>query len=172
MKLADCTENHKPLILDILNDAIINTTALYEYRPRTIQVMDAWFEAKRQGNFPVFGAFDENDNLLGFGSYGPFRNFPAFKYSVEHSIYVKESARGKGVGRFLLEGVISKAITQDYHVLVGAIDADNTASIKLHEKAGFLFSGKISQAGFKFGRWLDLAFYQMILRTPSSPTDG
>lgn len=172
MRLAECTDMHKPLILDILNDAIVNTTALYEYRPRTLQLMDAWFEAKRQGDYPVIGAFDEEGDLLGFGTYGPFRNYPGFKYTVEHSVYVKGSARGKGVGTFLLEGVISKAVVQDYHVLVGAIDADNTASIRLHEKAGFSLSGKISQAGFKFGRWLDLAFYQMILRTPSSPTDG
>lgn len=172
MRLVECAESHKPLILDILNDAIANTTALYEYRPRTLQMMDAWFEAKRLGNFPVIGALDEKDGLLGFGTYGTFRNFPGFKYTVEHSIYVKSSARGKGVGTFLLEGVIAKAVAQDYHVLVGGIDAENIPSIRLHEKVGFRFSGKISQAGFKFGRWLDLAFYQLILRTPSSPTDG
>ena len=172
MKLAECSESCKPAILEIFNDAIANTTALYDYRPRTLQMMDAWFETKRAGRFPIIGAFDEMGALLGFGTYGTFRSFPAYKYTVEHSVYVQGAARGKGIGKALLQEIILKAKEQDLHVLVGAIDASNLASIALHEKAGFTFSGKISQAGFKFGRWLELSFYQLILSTPSEPMDG
>jgi phosphinothricin acetyltransferase len=109
---------------------------------------------------------------LGFGSYGMFRERPAYKYTVEHSIYVDTRFRGQGIGRRLLEAVIEAAGKQDYHVMVGGIDASNTLSIKLHESLGFTHCGTVQQAGFKFGRWLDLALYQKILATPATPVDG
>jgi len=126
-------------------------------------MMDSWFEAKRKGNYPVIGAFDDNGRLLGFGSYGAFRNFPAYKYTVEHSIYVDSKTRGQQIGKKLLGEVIRLVENQGYHVLVGGIDAANSVSIRMHEKAGFKRCGRIEQAGFKFGKWLDLCFYQLIL---------
>jgi phosphinothricin acetyltransferase len=110
--------------------------------------------------------------LAGFASYGIFRAWPAYKYSVEHSVYVDARFRGQGIGRRLLEAVIASAREQDYHVLIGGIDATNRASIALHERMGFTHCGTIQQVGFKFGRWLDLAFYQLALPTPLQPTDG
>ena len=83
----------------IFNDAIANSTALYEYRPRTLDYMTAWFDGKRKGNYPVIGATDTDYQLLGFASYGPFRPHPAYKYTVEHSVYVAPASRGRGVGR-------------------------------------------------------------------------
>jgi phosphinothricin acetyltransferase len=109
---------------------------------------------------------------MGFASYGPFRAWPAYKYSVEHSVYVDARFRRRGIGCLLLERLIEAAQSQDYHVLVGAIDAANRESIALHQRLGFTHCGTIRQAGFKFGRWLDLAFYQLILATPSQPMDG
>jgi L-amino acid N-acyltransferase len=172
MKIHDCGESEKAAILEILNDAILHSTALYDYKPRTMEMMDHWFDAKRKGGYPVLGAFSDDEELLGFGSYGPFRNWPAYKYTVEHSLYVKNTMRGKGIGKTLLQEVIDAAARQEYHVLVGGIDASNTASIKLHETMGFKYSGTIEHAGFKFGRWLDLAFYQLILKTPEHPVEG
>ena len=109
---------------------------------------------------------------MGFGSYGAFRAWPGYKYTVEHSIYVDGKFRGRGLGKLLLQEVIGCARNQNYHVLVGAIDSQNAVSIKLHERFGFVHAGTIRQAGFKFGRWLDLVFYQLILETPSAPVDG
>jgi phosphinothricin acetyltransferase len=134
--------------------------------------MGRWFEAKAKGNYPVIGAEGENGELMGFASYGPFRAWPAYKYSIEHSVYVDARFRRRGVGRLLLERVIEAAQGQDYHVLIGAIDADNRESIALHQKLGFTHCGTIRQAGFKFGRWLDLAFYQLTVATPLRPVDG
>ena len=171
MKIYPCSAQDKPAILAILNEAIVNTTALYDYHPRTPEMMDSWFEAKQKNNYPVIGAFRENE-LLGFATYGQFRNWPAYKYSVEHSVYVKDSARGKGIGTHLLQDLIQKAIAQDYHTLIGGIDAANESSIRLHEKLGFHHAGTIRHAGYKFGRWLDLAFYQLILDTPAHPVEG
>ena len=171
--LAPCHfDAHAAAILDIFNDAIANSTALYEYRPRTMQTMQAWFDAKHTGNHPVVGAFAADGQLLGFASWGAFRAFPAFKYTVEHSVYIHHAHRGKGLGLLLMQRLIEAAMGQDYHVMVGGIDASNAASIRLHERLGFTHSGTIQQAGFKFGRWLDLAFYQLILSTPRDPRDG
>ena len=173
MRLEQCTlAEHGVAILEILNDAIVTSTALYDYQPRELTSMTDWFRAKAQGAFPVWGAFDESGRLLGFASYGTFRAFPAYKYSVEHSVYVERACRGRGVGKALMQRLIQSATEQQKHVLVGGIDAENRPSISLHEQLGFTHAGTIKQAGFKFGRWLDLAFYQLLLATPAQPGDG
>lgn len=173
MKLVQCSHaEHAPAILEIFNEAIVNSTALYDYRPRTLDSMVGWFKAKEAGRFPVVGVESEDGELLGFASYGTFRAWPAYKYSVEHSIYVHKDHRGKRFGKLLLERLIVEAAAQQYHVMVGGIDVANTASIALHEHLGFKHCGTIHEAGFKFGRWLDLAFYQLILSTPAAPNDG
>ena len=173
MPIVSCTEaRHAPAILAIFNDAIANSTALYEYHPRTMETMEKWFAAKRAGGYPVIGIEDEAGALLGFASYGAFRGYPANKYSVEHSVYVRGDQRGKGLGRLLLAEVIALARQAELHVLVGGIDAANGASIALHEQLGFVHAGTVRHAAFKFGRWLDLAFYQLILETPAHPVDG
>jgi L-amino acid N-acyltransferase YncA len=134
--------------------------------------MVAWFATKRSNGFPVIGLEDEAGTLLGFASYGTFRAWPAYKYSVEHSIYVHKDHRGKGLGRTLLGAIVEAAQARNVHTLIGGIDATNAGSIALHESLGFTHAGTIRQAGFKFGRWLDLAFYQRILDTPAEPVDG
>jgi phosphinothricin acetyltransferase len=173
MQLITCSHAlHAAPILAILNEAIANSTALYDYRPRTLDSMRTWFQAKEAGGFPVIGLVDEDGTLLGFASYGTFRAFPAYKYTVEHSVYVHHAHRGRGLGRQLLRALIEHARAQGLHVLVGGIDAANQGSIALHTRLGFTHCGTVRQAGFKFGRWLDLAFYQLVLDTPAQPVDG
>ena len=173
MQLALCQfDTDAEAILAIFNHAILHTTALYEYNPRTIATMQQWFANKAAGNYPVWGLKNSEGVLVAFGSYGTFRAFPAFKYSVEHSVYVHPDHQGKGYGRMMLTQLIESAQQQNYHLLIGGIDASNSGSIALHQKLGFVHSGTITQAGFKFGRWLDLAFYQLTLNTPTVPVDG
>lgn len=173
MKLIDCTEErHAAAILEIFNDAIVTSTALYDYKPRAPESMVAWFATKRANGFPVIGIEDDAGTLLGFASYGTFRAWPAYKYSVEHSIYIHREHRGRGLGRRLLQAIVDAARERQVHTLIGGIDAANDASIALHRAMGFEHAGTIRQAGFKFGRWLDLAFYQRILETPAQPVDG
>jgi len=173
MRIVQCThDRHADAILAIFNEAILNSTALYDYKPRTREMMTAWFEVKARGRFPVIGIESDSGELMGFGSYGTFRAFPAYKYTVEHSVYVDARFRGRGVGKRLLQEIINAAEQQNFHVLVGAIDASNSVSIRLHETLGFTVCGTIRQAGFKFNRWLDLVFYQLILKTPAEPKDG
>jgi L-amino acid N-acyltransferase len=171
--VVNCTlHEHGEAILAIFNHAIVNTTALYDYQKRTMEDMAKWFEVKRAGNYPVIGLVGEAGELLGFASYGEFRSRPAYKYTVEHSIYVRHDQRGKGLGKELLRLIVAAAEAQGRHAVIGVIDAENTGSIGLHEKAGFKRVGTMPQIGFKFGRWLDTVFYQLTLPTPQNPTDG
>ncbi|GHT01836.1 N-acetyltransferase [Bacteroidia bacterium] len=164
MVIRPITTAQLPEILAIFNEAIVNTTALYDYEPRTLEKVNQWYEAHTQSDFPIIGAFDEADTLLGFAAYGSFRPHDAYQFTVEHSVYVRTDARGRGIGKTLLTALIAEAHKHPVHSLLGVIDADNTVSIHLHEKLGFKFCGKIPQSGFKFGRWLDVVFYQLQLQ--------
>ena len=172
MKIINCTKDHAPAILDILNEAIINSTALYDYTPRGIETMTPWFDVKMKNHFPVIGLVDDEGQLMAFGTYGTFRAWPAYKYSIEHSLYVHQDHRGKGYGKIILQQLIRDAKDKGYHNLIAGIDSQNITSIKLHEASGFVFCGRIEHAGFKFSRWLDLDFYQLLLPTPEHPQDG
>ena len=167
-----CTARHLPAILDIWNEAIANTTVLYDYQPRTSAMVEEWFEKRKAGKFPVLGVEAEDGALVGFATYGPFRAFPAYKYTVEHSVYVDKSRRSHGVGKLLMYALINAAEQQDLHVMIGAIDTENTGSIRFHRAFGFEPCGTIRQVAYKFGRWLDADFYQLILHTPKNPADG
>ena len=173
MNIVACDyEHHATPILAILNHAIVSSTALFDYKPRALETMVEWFRAKTARQFPVLGAVADDGALMGFATYGTFRAWPAYKYTVEHSVYVDEGHRRKGVARALMTRLIAVAEEQSYHVIVGGIDATNAASIALHEQLGFARCGVIHHAGFKFGRWLDLVFYELRLRTPARPVDG
>jgi L-amino acid N-acyltransferase len=165
-------EHHAAAILAILNDAIVHSTALFDYKPRAPETMVEWFRVKKTHQFPVLGAVADDGTLLGFATYGTFRAWPAYKYTIEHSVYVHRDHRRRGVARTLMKRLIAVAAEQDYHVLVAGIDATNAASIALHEELGFVRAGTIHHAGFKFGRWLDLTLYELRLGTPARPVDG
>ncbi|QXH44387.1 GNAT family N-acetyltransferase [Pseudomonas xanthosomatis] len=167
-----CTEErHSAAILEIFNHAILTSTALYDYKPRSPESMVGWFETKRRNHFPVLGVEDDAGRLLGFASYATFRAWPAYKYSVEHSIYIHHECRGQGLGKLLMQKLIEEAIARDVHTMIGGIDTTNLGSIALHERLGFVEAGVIRQAAYKFGKWLDLGFYQLILQTPLVPDE-
>lgn len=169
----ECTpERHGAAILDIFNDAIVHSTALWDYQPRKPEAMTAWFAAKRAAAHPVIGFESTAGELLAFGSWGPFRAWPAYKYSVEHSVYVHRDHRGRGLGRQVLQTLQTEAVARGVHVMVGGIEAGNIASIALHAAEGFERVGVVREAGFKFGRWLDLVLMQRVLHTPDEPQDG
>ena len=163
LSIIPCEEQHLEAIRGIYNHEILHTTALYEYEPRSIETMAAWWAAKRAAALPVCGVEVEPGVLAGFATFGPFRPFAAYQHSVEHSVYVDRRFRGRGVGRTLLAAVIDEARARDLHMMVGVIDATNAASISLHSRFGFTRGGTLREAGFKFGRWLDVEFWQLIL---------
>lgn len=162
ISIRNATANDLAQILDIYNDAILNTTAVYDYEPHTLEMRKQWFEIKQQQEFPVFLA-EENDEVIGFSSFGPFRAWAGYKYSVEHSIYVKDGQRGKGIGKLLMQPLIDAAKEMKLHTIIAGIDADNKLSIEFHKQFGFEEVGYFKEVGWKFERWLDLVFMQLIL---------
>lgn len=169
--LRKAKESDLPEILDIYNDAIINTTAVYSYEPQTLESRLDWFRNKQENGYPIL-VIEDGGQVRGFATYGPFRAWPAYKYSIEHSVYVHKDYRGKGAGKLLMHEIINLAEINGYATLIAGIDATNQASIALHQTLGFSHSGTIRRAGYKFGQWLNLAFYQLDLRGPLEPTEG
>lgn len=164
MQLIDCSfEQHSPAILAIFNQAILTSTALYEYQPRTEEFMRNWFALKAANRFPVVGAINAAGELMGFASYGSFRAFEGYKFTVEHSVYIHPDHQRKGLGKALLQELIIRARDQGYHVMLGVIDVNNSGSIALHRQLGFSEQGRLAQVGFKFGRWLDVVIYHRLL---------
>ena len=170
--IISCTAAHLPTIQTIYNDAILHSTSLYEYTPRSEEVMREWFEQRQRDEIPVLGIEWEPGLLAGFATWGPFRPRAAYKYSAEHSVYVDERFRGGGIGKQLLQAIVVEAEKHDIHTLSAGIDATNVASVALHSSLGFRCCGTVREAGFKFGRWLDLEFWQLILPSPVDPVDG
>ncbi len=149
-------------ILDIVNHNILNSTALYDYKPRTLENQIAIFEEKLKKGFPIIVAVD-NETLVGFGYYSEFRFREAYKFTVEHSVYAHPNHIGKGIGKLILENLINLAKLQKLHTMIGVIDAENKSSIEFHKKFGFEIAGTIKDSGFKFDRWLHSVFMQKML---------
>ncbi|MBK1878319.1 GNAT family N-acetyltransferase [Pelagicoccus mobilis] len=156
-------EQQGAAILEIFNDAIAHTTALYDYQERTLDDMRSWFAAKHEGNLPVVGLESSDKKLMGFATYGRFRPQAAYLHTVEHSVYVHSDYRGNGLGRTLLVELIQRAKEQGHHQMLGLIDAQNEASIHLHQSIGFQHAGTLKEVGYKFERWLDVEIYQLPL---------
>jgi phosphinothricin acetyltransferase len=133
--------------------------------------MASWFEVRRKYNCPVIGIESDGGELLGFASYGPFRPFDGYKYTIEHSVYVRDDHCGKGLGSKLLKELIKKAEQQNYHIMIGCIDAGNQGSIAFHERLGFVNCGTMKEVGYKFGAWRDVVFCQLTLKTPANPVE-
>jgi phosphinothricin acetyltransferase len=149
-------------ILDIINYNIINATALYDYNIRTLAQQEAILDSKIQAGFPVIVA-ENNGEVVGFGMYSEFRFREAYKYTVEHSVYVQQDNQGLGIGKLLLSELIQLAKQQGLHTMIGVIDSENQTSIDFHHQFGFKTVGIINESGFKFNRWLDSVFVQLIL---------
>ncbi|MFB3167262.1 N-acetyltransferase family protein [Neobacillus sp. 179-C4.2 HS] len=157
-------------ILDIYNDAVLHTTAVYTYKAQTLESREIWFKQKMDEGYPVV-VYELDNKVVGFATFGPFRPWPAYKYSIEHSIYVDSNYQRKGIASSLLKEIISIANEREYKTLIGGIDAANDKSIAMHEKFGFVHAGTIINAGYKFNTWLDLAFYQLNLDGPNKPIE-
>jgi len=157
------TTEDLPAILDIVNYNILNSSSIYDYAERSIEVMQEWFRDKQAHHWPVIVAI-KDEAVVGYGTYGTFRFKEGYKYTVEHSVYVSPHHIGKGIGKLLLAELITQAKEQGLHTMIGCIDADNKGSIDFHKKFGFVESGILKQVAYKFDRWLDLQFMQLILK--------
>jgi L-amino acid N-acyltransferase YncA len=152
-------ENDLPAILAIYNDAVLNSTAIWNEAPSDLTTRRAWFDTRRAAGFPVLAA-EEDGRVVGYGSFGDFRPFDGYRVTVEHSLYVAADARGRGHGSALLTVLMDEARAREKRIMVGGIDATNTPSIALHAKFGFVEVGRLPRVGEKFGRPLDLVLMQ------------
>ena len=155
------TEDTKA-ILDIINHNILHSTSLYDYSVRSFEQQKAILEEKIQKGFPVIVAENKGE-VIGFGMYSEFRFREAYQFTVEHSVYVADNQLGKGIGKLLLSELIVLAKAQKLHTMIGVIDSENQNSIAFHEQFGFKIVGTIKESGYKFDRWLDSVFMQLLL---------
>ncbi|MES2821473.1 MAG: N-acetyltransferase family protein [Pseudomonadota bacterium] len=167
MIIHDATPDDLPGILAIYNDAVLNTTAIWNETEVDLANRQAWLEERRAAGFPVLVARDPEGEVLGYASYGTWRAIQGFRHTVEHSVYVRADRHGQGLGPRLMQALIERARWAGLHVMVAAIEAENAASIRLHQRLGFVVTGQMPQVGRKFERWLDLTFMQLIL-TPEA----
>ena len=162
MIIREAIEPDLPGILAIYNDVIATSTAVYALAPVEIGERRAWLAGRRSQGYPVLVA-QEGSAIAGFASFGDFRAWPGYRYTVEHSVHVAATRRGLGIGRRLVEALIPIAVDLGKHVMIGGIDAANDASIRFHEQLGFERAALLRQVGFKFERWLDLLFMQRFI---------
>lgn len=152
-------------ICEIYNDAVANTTAIWNETLVDVANRAAWLKAREDAGYPVLVAVSDEGDVIGYASFGDWRAFDGYRHTVEHSVYVHKGRRGGGIGRSLMVALIAEAERVGKHVMVAGIESENTASIRLHAQLGFVETGRMREVGTKFGRWLDLTFMQLVLRT-------
>jgi phosphinothricin acetyltransferase len=162
VQVRDAREEDLAGVLAIYNDVIATTTAIFRDEPATLEDRREWWQARAAQGYPVLVAI-EDDAVVGFASFGDFRAWPGYRYTVEHSVHVRADRRGSGAGQALMRPLIARARTLGKHVMMAGVDADNAGSIRFHERLGFERVGHLREVGFKFGRRLDLVFLQRLL---------
>lgn len=163
-----------PTITEIYADAVRHGTASYELEPPSLEDMQGRFQALAKGDYPYLAA--ELDGIVaGYAYAGPFRPRPAYRFIVEDSVYVAPHAKGRGIGRALMQRLIAEAERLGFRQVIAVIGdgTPDSASVRLHEALGFSHAGRLEGSGFKHGRWLDTVFMQLALNgghsTPPDP---
>jgi L-amino acid N-acyltransferase len=165
MKIRPAERDDLPQILEIYNDAVLNTTASYDYEPRTLEQRIAWYEDHVKNNYPMFIAqsLAGQGRIVGWSSLSAFHTRIGYRFTAENSIYVSADQRGKGIGSLLMQPLIEAAKERELRAIVALIDAQNEVSIRLHARFGFEKVGHLKQVGFKFGRWLDVVYMERLV---------
>jgi len=159
MIIRNAVEEDFDAITAIYNEVLLNSTAIYRDEPADVAERIAMWQSRREQNYPTLVALD-GDSVVGFASFGDFRAWPGYRYTVEHTVHVHASSRGRGAGSALVQALIPCAAALGKHVMIGGIDAENAASLRFHARLGFERVGHFKEVGFKFGRFLDLVFVQ------------
>lgn len=170
VRIIDAAEEDLPGLLALYNEVIATSTAVFSAEPVTLEERRRWWQVRIGQGFPVLIARDDA-GVAGFATFGDFRGWPGYRFTVEHSVHVRADCRGQGVGTQLIEALFPRARALGKHVMIAGVDAANTGSIRLHERLGFERVGFMPQVGCKFGRWLDLVFLQRYLDDAPMPPD-
>jgi phosphinothricin acetyltransferase len=169
MKIRHADPGDIPAVLAIYNQAVRETTAAWTTVEETLDERLTWFEGRVRDGLPVLVAVGTAGEVLGFASFGPFRPREGYRFTAEHSVYVDPRAQRRGIGALLLQELIGLAGDRGLHLLVGVVDGENAPSIALHRKLGFEVTGRLPEAGTKFGRWLDLVMLTKVLGPMPAP---
>ncbi|MDQ1466260.1 MAG: L-amino acid N-acyltransferase [Actinomycetota bacterium] len=168
MIVRDATPEDLPEITAIYNALLETTTHEWTETLHTVAEREQWLAAKQASGHPALVAIDAGE-IAGWATYGDFRDserWPGYRFTVEHSIHVREASWGQGIGRELIDALIERARHEGKHVMVAGIDAANTGSIRFHERLGFFEVGRMPEVGEKFGQRLDLVVMQRMLDEP------
>lgn len=168
MSIRDALVKDAGPIAGIYNQAVRDTVAIWNDSEVDVANRRAWIADRQVAGYPVL-VLEEGGEVIGYASYGPYRPFDGYKYSVEHSVYVRPEHHGRGYGRLLMEALIERARKGKVHVMIGGIAAENEGSLVLHKKLGFVETGRMPEVGQKFGRWLDLVFMQLKVDSRREP---
>ena len=162
MLIRAATAADLPAILAIYNEVIATTTAVFSELPVTLANRQTWWQERCAAGYPVLVAVGagDGDPVLGFASFGDFRSWPGYRHTVEHSVHVSVTARGRGVGSALVQSLFPLAAALHKHVMIAGVDAANLVSLRMHERLGFERVAHFREVGRKFDRWLDLVFLQ------------
>jgi L-amino acid N-acyltransferase YncA len=166
MEIVDAVEADISAITTIYNDVIRTSTAVFNDAAVSVEDRVAWWKARVEQGYLVLVAKDEN-GIAGFATFGDFRSWPGYRFTVEGTIHIEASARRKGVGAALLQTLIARAREAGKHVMVAGVDSANVASLRFLERSGFERVGHLREVGYKFGRFLDLVFLQYMLEAPA-----
>ncbi|MCH2339625.1 MAG: GNAT family N-acetyltransferase [Pseudomonas sp.] len=169
MQIRDALDTDLAGILEIYNDAVQNSTAIWNDKVVDLDNRRAWLAERHEQGYPVLVALVDQRQVAGYASFGPWRPYDGFRHTVENSVYVRPGQRGGGVGRSLMQALIERAREMNKHVMIAAIESENRASIHMHQQLGFIHAAQMRQVGCKFGRWLDLTMMQLTLNRTSQP---
>jgi phosphinothricin acetyltransferase len=159
-----------PGILAIYNEAVLTTTATYDYEPRTLEHREHWFDDHARGAFPVFVAVESHpgggETVVGWSALNRYHDRMGYRFTTENSVYVLASHRGRGIGSLLLAPLIPAARARGLRAIIAVSDAGNEDSIRLHARFGFERVGLFRGVGYKFDRWLDVAYMELQIEDP------
>ncbi len=161
-QIRDAETGDVEAITAIYNDAVLHSTAIWNDDAVTIDDRTAWHAERIARGYPILVAVDDT-GVLGYATFGDFRPHDGFRHTVEHSVYVRDGERGRGIGKALMIELIDRARRLGKHVMVAAIESSNTGSIIMHKRLDFMQVGRMPQVGAKFDRWLDLTLLQLVL---------
>lgn len=162
IKIRNAVEGDLEAIIRIYNYAIINTTATFDTRPKTVKSQEKWF-CKHSGKYPIIVA-ENKGGVIGWASLSQWSDRCAYGSTAEISVYIDKNEQGLGIGNRLMARIVELARDNKLHVIIASIAGENEISIHLHKKYGFTYIGSLREVGFKFNRYIDVHLMQLILK--------